>query len=188
MRAGHGLAVAGEPFVPAAAMPAGGGACDMRLSEGARRDGVMRLAFKLAILFLAGLYTAIGLAQLNFLSALGRIGPGFFPRILGLMLIATCLYSLYHDARQARDGAAISPFWRVVAVVALLSGLFVLALDILGGLLSMIVFMLASLTFLDPRRPVVNVAVALLLPICVYVLFDRYLNAAVPDGLVRLPF
>ena len=43
----------------------------------------MRLAFTAAILCLAVLYTYWAFADLSFLSSAGRLGPGFFPRIVG---------------------------------------------------------------------------------------------------------
>jgi putative tricarboxylic transport membrane protein len=147
----------------------------------------MRLAFLLAILALALAYTYMAFANLSFLSSTGRLGPGFFPRIIGVALIATCLYAIASDYRSGEREEGLSDFWRVTLVVAGLSTLFVAVLNVLGGLLAMIAFMLAALTILNRGRPAQNLAVSLALPIAVFLLFDRWLNAAMPQGVVPLP-
>jgi hypothetical protein len=43
----------------------------------------MRAGFLAGILLLAGSYTWIAFAELALLSSAGRLGPGFFPRIIG---------------------------------------------------------------------------------------------------------
>lgn len=148
----------------------------------------MRLAFLLAILALALLYTFHAFAGLSFLSSTGRLGPGFFPRIVGLLLIATCVYTIIADRQRLADDGALSDYWRTPVLIAALSGVFVALLNVLGGLLAMVVFMLASLFILNRGRPVQNVVVSLALPLSVYLLFETWLNAAVPEGIVPLPF
>jgi len=147
----------------------------------------MRVAFTLAILGVSTVYTYAAFADLPFLSATGRLGPGFFPRIIGVSLIAFALYNLYFDLKQRDQEAKASPFWGVTVTVALLSGLFVVGLDLLGGLLGMIAFMLAALFYLNRGQPVLNVAVSIVVPIGTYVMFRTWLNAAMPEGLIPLP-
>ncbi|MEX0638647.1 MAG: tripartite tricarboxylate transporter TctB family protein [Burkholderiales bacterium] len=145
----------------------------------------MRAGFLAGVLLLAGGYTWIAFAELAWLSSAGRLGPAFFPRIIGVALVALCAWSLAaelrHDARER-----LAEFWRVTLVLALLSGLFVAALDVLGGLVSMIAYMAATLAFLNRRRYWQNALLAVLLPLAIYLLFRVWLNAAVPRGL--LPF
>ena len=148
----------------------------------------MRAGFLLAILFLAGYYSYLAFSHLPYLSAAGRLGPGFFPRIIGASLVALCAYSLYADARAAPAGQALSPFWRTAVVVALLTATFVALLEVLGGLLSMIVFMAAALAFLNRGRHLQNALLAVLLPAGMYFLFKVWLNAAMPRGMLALPF
>lgn len=147
----------------------------------------MRLAFTLAILAASAVYTYTAFADLPFLSSAGRLGPGFFPRIIGVGLVAFALYNLYFDLKRRHQDEGISPYWGVTLTVAFLSGLFVVGLEILGGLLAMIAFMLASLFTLNRRQPVLNVAVSLAVPVGAYLLFRVWLKAAMPDGLIPLP-
>ena len=146
----------------------------------------MRAGFLGALLVFAGGYTYVAFADLSYLSSAGRLGPGFFPRIIGASLTALCAYSLYADRGIASE--PLSAFWRTLAAVVGLSAAFVLALELIGGLLSMIVFMAAALAFLNRGRHLQNALVALFLPIGIYLLFRVWLNAAMPRGLLPLPF
>jgi putative tricarboxylic transport membrane protein len=148
----------------------------------------MRAGFLLVLLFLAGSYTWVAFAELNYLSSAGRLGPGFFPRLIGVSLVALCAYSLYADWKRARADAPLAPEWRAAAVVAALTAGLVAALDVLGGLLAMVAFMAAALAFLNRGRRLQNVLLAVLLPLGFYLLFKVWLNAAMPRGIVPLPF
>lgn len=148
----------------------------------------MRAGFLLAILFLAACYTYVAFAELNYLSSAGRLGPGFFPRIIGVSLLALCALSLYAEAKRRPEEDGTSPTWRSAAVLALLSGILVALLDVLGGLVSMIVFMAAALWILNRGRPLQNALVAVLLPLGIYVVFEVLLKAAMPRGILPLPF
>ena len=65
-------------------------------------------------------------------------------------------------------------------VVAALSGAFVLLLEILGGPLAMVLYMLATLMVLNRGRTIQNVVISLGLPLALFLLFDRWLNASLP--------
>ena len=148
----------------------------------------VRAGFLLAVLFLAALYTYIAFTDLAYLSSAGRLGPGFMPRIIGVSLVAMCMSSLYADLRQRPAEEPVPAAWRSAAVLALLSGALVGLLDVLGGLLSMVAFMGASLWILNRGRPLQNALIAILLPVGIHVLFAVWLRAAMPRGLLPLPF
>jgi putative tricarboxylic transport membrane protein len=148
----------------------------------------MRLAFTAAILCLAVLYTYWAFADLSFLSSTGRLGPGFFPRIIGLILIVACLLTLAGDLKGRRAEGGLSSFWRITLVVAALSGAFILLLEVLGGPLAMMVYMLATLSVLDPGRSMQNVAISVGFPLALFLLFDRWLNASMPPDALGLPW
>ena len=157
-------------------------------SERAFGARAVRAGFLLAILFLAAFYTYIAFADLSYLSSAGRLGPGFMPRIIGVSLLAMCALSLYADVKHLPAEGALSPEWRSAAVLALLSGMFVALLEVLGGLVSMMVFMGASLWILNRGRPVQNALIAVLLPLGTYVVFNVWLRASMPRGMLPLPF
>lgn len=147
----------------------------------------MRLAFTAAILGLAAFYTYWAFAALSFWSSAGRLGPGFFPRIIGVALIVACVLTLAGDLKR-REAEALASYWRVTVLVAGLSGGFVLALNVLGGPLAMVVFMLVSLSVLNRGKTVQNVAISIGLPLVMFLLFDRWLNASVPQDSLGLPW
>ena len=147
----------------------------------------MRAGFTAAILCLAILYTYWAFADLSFLSSTGRLGPGFFPRIVGLLLIATCLFTIAGDLK-ARHGGEVSSFWRITLLVGALSGALVLLSEILGGPLAMAVYLLVVLSVLNPGRTLQNVAVSVCLPLALFLLFDRWLNASIPPDALGLPW
>ncbi|HJT62358.1 MAG TPA: tripartite tricarboxylate transporter TctB family protein [Burkholderiales bacterium] len=146
----------------------------------------MRAGFLGALLLVAGGYSYVAFAELTYLSSAGRLGPGFFPRIIGAALVALCAYSLYADRGLAPEPR--SPFWRTTAAMVGLSAAFVLMLEVIGGLLSMMAFMAATLALLNRGRHLQNALVALVLPIAFYLLFRVWLNAAIPRGMLPLPF
>ena len=153
-----------------------------------RGGRALRAGFLLAILFLAVFYTYLAFANLSYLSSAGRLGPGFMPRIVGVSLIVMCVVSLYADLRQQSSTDALEAGWRSAAVLAVLCGVFIGLLEILGGLVSMMVFMAAALWIFNRGRHVQNALVAVLLPLAMYVVFSVWLRASMPRGLVPLPF
>jgi putative tricarboxylic transport membrane protein len=145
----------------------------------------MRAAFLAAVLLLAGGYTWFAFAELSWLSSAGRLGPAFFPRVIGVALLAVTGYCLAEALlRRAREPGAAH--WAVALQVAALSALLVLALEPLGALLAMAAYLGASLWLLNRGRPLQSALVAVLMPVFLYVLFKVWLNAALPRGL--LPF
>ena len=146
----------------------------------------MRAGFTLALLVPAAFYAILAFNGLNFLSPAGRIGPGFFPQIIGALLVAMCLYSLVSDLEQRDHDEPVSRLWLVVAVVAALSGLLVAAIYVLGALPGMILFMLLALSYLNRGRHLQNALLGAALPIAIFVLFRYGLNATMPDGILGL--
>ena len=147
----------------------------------------MRAGFLAGLLLLAGGYTWFAFAELAWLSSAGRLGPGYFPRLIGAALVALCAWGLADELRRGTREPP-SEFWRATAALALLSALFVAALDVLGGLVSMIAYMAAALALLNRRRHWQNALLAAVLPLAMFLLFRVWLNAAVPRGLLPLPF
>lgn len=144
-----------------------------------------RIVFSLLLLALAGAYTYIAFADLAFMIR-GRLGPGFFPRVIGIMLVALLLYSLFVDLRKrAKDYG--TKYGRDMIVFTAIALGFVAALPVLGGLWATIAFMLAALFTFNRGKPLTNLLVSALLPVGLYLLFDTWLNASLPTGLVPFP-
>lgn len=142
----------------------------------------------LVLLLIAVGYAAFAISELRFLSASGRIGPGFFPQIIGVSLVVLCLYSAIVDLRGRReDDSSISENWGVVAAVGVLSAVLILASYWLGALPGMVIFMLLALSVLNRGRHVQNLVVGVLLPLAIFSLFRYSLNATMPQGFVGIP-
>jgi putative tricarboxylic transport membrane protein len=157
----------------------------------------MRILFLLALLGAAIFYTYTAFADLNFMTRTGRLGPGFFPRLVGLGMVGMTLWAILDALRdRARVAAGGAPGaddappgrWRdFVTLLALVLGYAVL-IRLFGGYVSTILYLGAALLIFNPGRWVQNGLVALIFPTVVYVLFDRVLNANMPPALIDLPF
>ncbi|WP_029029808.1 tripartite tricarboxylate transporter TctB family protein [Salinarimonas rosea] len=147
----------------------------------------MRIAFLVAVLAGAVFYTYVAFADLGFMTRTGRLGPGFFPRIIGLAMVAIAIWIIADHLRGRDRGAATPGRWSDVASLTGLALGYAVLLWLLGGFLASVVFLLAALSMLNPGRPLQNGALALVLPLAVYLLFDVLLNASMPPGLVPFP-
>lgn len=158
----------------------------------------MRIVFLVAVLGGAVFYSYIAFVDLNFLTRTGRLGPGFFPRIIGVGMALTTIWvimdALRDRARVAAGGAAgaddapAGSWGDAVKLIALALGYAVL-LRLFGGFVATLIYLAATLSLLNPGRHVQNALVAVLLPIFVYILFDRLLNANMPPAMFELlPF
>ena len=147
----------------------------------------MRAAFMLILLLLSVSYTGYAISELAFLGIRGRIGPGFFPQIIGVLLVGFTLYGTIMEFRRRRSDEALSDDWRVMVGVVAMSGVLIVACHYLGALPGMVLFMLLALSSLNRGRHVTNVLVATLLPVGIYALFRYSLNATMPPGMLGLP-
>jgi hypothetical protein len=144
----------------------------------------MRVAFTTVVLCLSAFYTYWAFTELNFLSQMGRLGPGFFPRIIGIGLILACLVDLAVELWRRSEPPPPTEYVGTVVLLVALTGLFVLALNIVGAIVAMIAFLLVTLTVLNRGRLIQNLAIAILLPTAIYFLFDVWLNASIPQGVI----
>jgi hypothetical protein len=147
----------------------------------------MRVVFLLALLAGSLFYTWYAFAELSFLSRTGRLGPGFFPRIIVVSLVALCLLCLARDIRRARADNMGSAYWPTIGAIAALSAGMIWLFTLVGGPLAMGLFLFAALSFLNRGHLVQHAAIAVLLPTGISFLFDVWLNASMPDGRFDLP-
>lgn len=145
----------------------------------------MRIGFSLFLLALAIGYTYIAFEDLNFMVR-GRLGPGFVPRVIGIVTIALLLYSLLVDVRQRAKDVGTKHGRDMVVFTAIAVG-YVALLPVLGGLWATIAFMLGALFTFNRGKVLTNVLVSVLLPVALYLLFDTWLNASLPSGMVPFP-
>jgi putative tricarboxylic transport membrane protein len=118
----------------------------------------------------------------------GRIGAGFFPRVVGFATIAFCVLAAVQslrprpDAEEDDEEARLHP--QVLLAFVGAGVVFVLALVPLGAIVASGIFLLATLAYLDRRHLARNLTIAVLLPIGLYLLFQVALNAGLPSGIL----
>jgi putative tricarboxylic transport membrane protein len=144
----------------------------------------MRVLFTLLILCLSVLYAHTAFTDLAFLSTTGRLGPGFFPRVIAVALIAACLVDLGSQLFRRSEALDPSDHWGTLAFVVAATMLFVLAMAFIGGYAAMFAFIIATLAVLNRGRWLQNVVIALSLPTAIYLMFEVWLGAAIPRGIL----
>ena len=173
----------------------------------------MKTWFSLALLAASVAYTAYGLHTLNLFDMSGRPGAGYFPLIVGVLLIAATSLNAVRDFGERRRAALPEVGRRSetglakgtptsaesqqpdspdadrchgidVFVALCMLFVFIFSLNILGGLASMMTFMLMFLFFFNRGAVVTNVVYSLALPVFLYWLFRIMLNASLPIGLL----
>ena len=142
----------------------------------------MRAAFTFLILCVSAFYTYAAFADLSFLSSTGRLGPGFFPRIIGAGLIIACLFDLAVTLKRHDEPPIAREHLGTVLFLGGATFLFILSMEVLGGYAAMVGFLLLTFFVLNPGRWIQNIATSLALPIVIYLIFEVWLNAAIPRG------
>ena len=156
-----------------------------------------RALFFAVLLVVMAVYTQMAFA-LEWYTAAGRIGPGFFPRIIGILSLAIIVWGLVRsllpnavddedevvgedEAGEADLGKHPIPLVLVLAAATLFLLIFFVPL---GAIVGCALFLLVVLFLLNRKQPVLNVVIALGLPVLVYLLFQTALNAGLPAGIL----
>ncbi len=146
----------------------------------------MRIAFLLALLAGGVYYTYVAFIDLNFLTRTGRLGPGFFPRSVGVMIVLLTIWALVDALKEGREAATNAGLWRDVAMLMVLAIIYAVALRVFGGFVATVLYLAVTLSVLNRGRPLQNALLSILVPVAVYLLFDRVLNASMPPGLIDI--
>lgn len=148
----------------------------------------MRSAFLVFVLAGSIYYTYVAFADLGFMTRTGRLGPGFFPRLIGIAMIAFTLWALI-DALRARAGTHDTPAGGsgdVIALMVLAVGYAVL-LKLFGGFVATVIYLALTLSLINRGKHLQNAILSVVLPVLIYLLFDQVLNANMPPALFELP-
>jgi putative tricarboxylic transport membrane protein len=166
------------------------------VGRGGWRRPTGRSLFLTVLLVILAIYTQMAF-DLEWRTVAGRIGPGFFPRIIGVLALAITLWALLtslragavddeeeiggdEEAGEADLGKHPIPLLLVVAAAALLVVVFVP----LGMIVTCALFLAATLFLLNRRHPITNIVISLGVPVVVYLLFQTLLNAGLPEGIL----
>lgn len=150
------------------------------------RAGALTVFLGVVIVVMA-VYTQLAMGM-QWRTPAGRIGPGFFPRIVGLATILLCVIAAIQSLRPAEDDDdETAQLGHHPATLLRFTGagvVFVLVLVPLGAIVASALFLLVTLSMLDRGHLKRNIAVAVLLPVGVYLLFQVLLNAGLPSGIL----
>jgi putative tricarboxylic transport membrane protein len=145
-----------------------------------RIDG--KVVWLAAIAIVAAVYTWMAFGM-EWETQAGRIGPGFFPRIIGGLTVALCVVAIVRCLREGRPAdAEPGRHGRLVALTSLGLLGYLLVFEYAGAAIASVAFMLFLLSVINRGRTVANVALAVLLPAALYVVFQLGLNAGLPPG------
>jgi putative tricarboxylic transport membrane protein len=145
------------------------------------RVGDGRVVWLAAVAAVAAVYTWMAFGM-EWETEAGRIGPGFFPRIIGGLTVALCVVAIVRCLRERRPAEAEPGHGRLVAVASLGLVGYLLVFEYVGAAIASVAFMLFLLSVTNRGRTVANMALAVLLPAALYVVFEVGLNAGLPPG------
>lgn len=136
----------------------------------------------LILLAFAG-YIFVNSLALGYASG-GIPGAGFLPLWISVILAVAASAILIKAWRQPLSGPLMAN--RATLLRTLFFGLWivgaVLALPHIGMVVTLVIFMLLTVTFLGVRNPFSIAATVILVPLFVYTLFQLILNVPLPEG------
>ena len=149
------------------------------------------------LLVILGIYTQMAF-DLEWRTVAGRIGPGFFPRIIGLLALAITLWALVTSLRvgavddedeviggeDEAGEADLGKHPRPLLLVIVAGVVLLLLFEPLGMIVTGALFLAATLFLLNRGGTITNIAVSLGVPVLVYLLFQTLLNAGLPGGIL----
>ena len=167
------------------------------VGRGGWRRPTGRSLFLAVLLVILAIYTQMAF-DLEWRTVAGRIGPGFFPRIIGGLALAITLWALVTSLRPGavddedeviggEDEAGEADLGKhpiPLILVVLASAVLLVLFTSLGMIITSALFLAATLFLLNRGRTITNVAVSLGVPILTYLLFQTLLNAGLPDGIL----
>lgn len=158
-----------------------------------------KLSFIGLVLIAFAFYTEMAMGM-EWRTVAGRIGPGFFPRILGFTAMGVAIVALVREylARptqepvggvEAAEEAAEPDLGRhPVALVAFIAAaaVFVALFGVLGAALSGVLFLAVTLWFLDREHHLRAAIIAVTIPVLLYLAFETGLNVGLPQGILPI--
>lgn len=163
------------------------------------RVGVRTVFFGLLVVVLAGyLQLALGM---EWRTAAGRIGPGFFPCVIGVIGLVLALVAVVRSLRAEpeADGdlgdlpgeesgeADLGRHPGTLAIVVAASVAFAATFVLLGAVIAGAAFLFGCLWLLNRPRPALNTALSLGIAVGLYLLLETLLDAGLPAGVLPLP-
>ncbi|MFN3002568.1 tripartite tricarboxylate transporter TctB family protein [Mycolicibacterium wolinskyi] len=158
-----------------------------------------KLAFLGVLLIGFAFYTEMAMGM-EWRTVAGRIGPGFFPRILGGIAMVITVIALAREffarpsdkptsAAEAAEEAAepdLGRHPRALVAFVVAAAVFVALFGILGAAVSGVLFLGVTLWFLDREHHVRALIIAISVPVLLYLAFETGLNVGLPQGILPI--
>jgi putative tricarboxylic transport membrane protein len=156
-------------------------------------------AFLCALAVILVVYTVLAF-DMEWRAPAGRLGAGFFPRVIGVLGVVLCCVAAVRSLRQVppeepasaeaapqeREAEGSRHPWTLLATVAGMA-VFLFLLIPLGAFLTSGLVMFALLELLGRGHLARNAALSVLVPAILYVIFEVLLDAGLPLGPLPLP-
>ncbi|MDQ0338093.1 1,4-dihydroxy-2-naphthoate octaprenyltransferase [Caldalkalibacillus uzonensis] len=147
----------------------------------------MKILFSVILLIFSVLFFYQGLNYPYFTTG-EQVGPGFFPRWIGGLLILVTIYNLYRDFKEIQakevEQESEQTYGRTMVGVILLTALFVMLLRPMGALLAMMIYIFSILLMFNRQRVAFNLVFSLAVPIGIYFVLNVWLNGGLPKGIL----
>lgn len=166
-----------------------------------RREGVLstRMAFLAVLLLLAVAYT-VSAFGMEWRDDAGQIGPGFFPRLVGVAAVLGCLAAIARAMRGGQStatpvdeegqpeevGGSDRPDALAVLATVGCMVVFYFLFEPLGALISSVLFLGGMLAFVNRGHHLANAILSISVPVGLYLLFEVLLDTGLPEGLLAL--
>jgi putative tricarboxylic transport membrane protein len=184
------------------APPAEGAPAAVR-PQGRRPRPTALTAFLGVLVLVLAVYTQLAMGM-EWRTHAGRIGPGFFPRIVGILGLVLCCVAAVRslspvepdggpgsetggetDGRPAGEPEHGRHPWMLAAASGGLAAFGVLLLP-LGAILACALFMFGLSRLLGRGSVIRDLVLSLVVPLALYLLFEIGLNAGLPKGVLPL--
>lgn len=164
------------------------------IRPGWRRRPTAKVIFLAVLLLVLAAYTQISFEMLATVG--GRIGPGFFPRVIGGAAAVLTLIALVQsmrtgsgeedtvDLEEDMGEGDLGRHPKAMIITIALTMVLVATLTSLGAIVSGVIFMFVLLWFLNRTHLVMNIVLSLGLPLGMYLLFQTVLNSGLPEGIL----
>ncbi len=111
------------------------------------------------------------------------LGPDFFPKIIAIILFILSAILFVGSLRNKDKKSVYNPNMKYTFMVIFAFAVYIFLIDIIGYLISTIIFALVVITILKSKSKVLNIIFAIIFPVALYLLFTYAFKVSLPTGL-----
>lgn len=109
-------------------------------------------------------------------------GPAFYPRIVLAVWIALCLILIVRGIGRRASVFVPPQAWGPVGAYAVLTGLYIWLIGVIGFLFASILLSLGGMLGLDERRPLLLLLAGVLFPVLIWCVFTFGIGIPLPSS------